>query len=155
MNDAMYDLIRESFFDLDRLDMIAQQIDLLDCQGKFVFSILQNGFKISNFYFDSIFVLPDYWTSIRSNSNRTHWSKEESDLYAIKENTYNGPYHNVFLSAVSMYNDNMLIMEHNDKLNNDEITRLEALVSQQNEEHQRMVDELLETLESELMNKHD
>ena len=152
MNDAMYDLIRESYFDLDNLDMIANQIHLIDCYGKFVFNILSNGYKISNFYFNYISILPDFWTSIPSNHKQNHWSKEESDKYKFTNPTFNVQYHNVFLSAVPMFEDEMLIMEHNEIISDDDINILNKMVSEQNEMHKKMIEEMFANLDNASIN---
>ena len=56
MNDTVYSVIRESFFDLNNLDKIESQIGLLnnDRRSIFILRILQTGLKVSNFFFEKI-----------------------------------------------------------------------------------------------------
>ena len=157
MNDAVYSVIRESFFDLNNLDKIESQIGLLNNDRRciFVLRILQTGLKVSNFFFDKIWVMPDYWTSIPSNYKRMKWSLEESDELFFNNEKYNVPYHNVYLSAVPMFDDGTLIMEHNEKFSEYEIENLEKVVLAENESHRKMVDELLINLEEYLIKIKD
>lgn len=146
MNDAIYSLIRDSYFDLDNLDMIETQHHLLYCDTNFVFNILKLGIKISNFYIGQISIMPDYWTSIKCNYNHTSWTFGEDDKYIFNEAKYNIPYHNVYISEIPILDLGMLIMEHNCILQENEIENIEKFYKEQNNQHEKMLAELLENL---------
>lgn len=146
MNDAVYSLIRDSYFDLNALDMIEKQRHLLYCDTCFVFSILKLGLKVSNFYIGQISIIPDYWTSIKCNYTHTSWVLGEDDKFIFNEAKYNIPYHNVYLSEIPILDSGMLIMEHNNLFNEDEIRSLENFYTEQNAQHEKMINELFESL---------
>ena len=99
--------------------------------------------------------MPDYWTSIPSNYKRMKWSLEESEALSFNNEKYNVPYHNVYLSAVPMFDDGTLIMEHNEKFSEYEIENLEKVVLVENESYRKMVDELSINLEEYLIKIKD
>lgn len=151
MNDAVYSLVRDSYFDLNALDMIEEQRHLLYCDTCFVFNILKLGLKVSNFYIGQISIIPDYWTSIKCNYTHTSWVLGEDDKFIFNEAKYNIPYHNVYLSEIPILDSGILIMEHNNLFNEDEIRSLENFYIEQNEQHEKMINELFKSLQEEML----
>jgi len=130
MSPAVYSVIREEFWDIDALNEIEKQLDLLNRNERFMFSILKCGIKVSNFYFDRGLIW--YFTSIKSKFRGYHYSKEEFDKYLENENKFNQKRGCVFISVITAY-DEPIYLEHNEPLTNDETVLLliiEALAIQ-------------------------
>lgn len=139
MSFAVYDVIREEWWDVGALDEIEKQLGLLDAYQRFMFCILKCGIRISNFYFISGLIW--YSTSIKCNFHRCSYGPEEFKIFLSPDNKFNQPCENVFISVITMYEEN-LFLEHNEPLTNDEIQALKTIEKQGIMEHQRFNKEL-------------
>ncbi len=142
MNDYVYSVVREQYFNIDHLSEIAAQKHLLNYSEQFMLFVLQMGLKISEFHIGGISILP-YWTSIESNYQRHEWSSNEYDAYKSNDFKANLPYNNVFLTCVPMYDD-FLFLQHNKQLSDEELHNLNALANQLNQQYQTIMETITE-----------
>lgn len=134
MNDDTYSVVREQFFNIETLDNI--QKNLINYQEQFILSILQAGFEVSNFHIGGITLLP-YWTSIKSNYNRSGWSSDEYDKFAKCE-AFNNTYIGVYISRIQMFDDT-LYLEHNEMFNESQIELVQKIAQSLNEQYREIV----------------
>lgn len=132
INQTVFDVKREQFFDIDNLEKIEEQLYILDYTEKYMFNILKLGLKISEFHIDECMVLP-YFTSIPSSYVRNKWTKGEFDNYC-HDKIYNIPYNTVYLSILNMFG-NKLYLQHNEILSAEEILKLIFLEKKLNEQY--------------------
>lgn len=121
---AVFSVVREEAWDLNSLDEIESQLHLLNAYERFMFIILKNGVQVSRFYMYN--GLTWYFTSIKSNYNRSRYGGEEFQNFLKSENKFNQPCSNVFMSVIMMY-DEPLYIEHNKILSVGEIEILKAI----------------------------
>lgn len=130
MNEATANLIKNQFFDINRLDQIKEQKHLLSVLQKYELEILEKGLKIS--VFNNNTLLGD-WTSIKSNYNRSVWSSNEFDDYKKGQEEFNQSYNGVFISYVKVL-DTDLFIEHNSKFSIKETETIQDITKKYNEQ---------------------
>ena len=135
MNDSTCNVIRNQYFDLEKLDEIEKQKFLLSYEEQFILCILQLQMPISNFHIGGLSPLP-YWTSIQSNYCRNCFSLNDFDIY-LKGEQFNNPYFNVYVSVIKMYDKN-LFLEHNEKLTAEQIVLLTILSNHLNNQFEEL-----------------
>lgn len=124
MSSAVYSVVREEAWDVEALDEIEQQLDLLNTYERFMFCILKCGIQVSNFYYNG--GMSWYFTSIKGNYSRHTFGPNEFDRYLEPDDRFNQPCENIYVSAITMY-DEPLFLEHNKPLTNDEIEILREI----------------------------
>ena len=135
MNDDVYNVVREHYFNLETLDNIEKQKHLLSICEQFIFYVLKSGLKVSNFHIGGIDILP-YWTSEPSNYNRSSFDMNEFDKY-ISSGAFNNAYNNVFISRVKVFNE-LFFLEHNEKFSKIQIELLQAIVNELNKQYNEL-----------------
>lgn len=130
-NESMYpnvfSVVREGFWNVDALDEIENQFHLLNLHERLMFLILKKGICVSYFYFNGGASL--YSTSIRSKYDRSSLVVDTFEKFIESKERFNQPYENVFISVVSMYDDD-LILEHNELFTQNDIETLKELECQ-------------------------
>lgn len=124
MNPEVFDVVRNTAFDIDSLDEIETQKHLLSLYEKVILEILQMEIMLSHIYPDCSMI--GYFTSISSNYRKFEWHSTEYDKYRNSDEIFNQPYHNVFRSIVKVFENNW-ILEHNESLSSKEIERIKMI----------------------------
>lgn len=125
MSPAIFDIIRNQFFDVNALDEIEKQIHLIKPMERIMFCILKSGIQISNFYM--LDGLDWYITSIPCNRKTISFNSEEFKNYASADYRFNQKRDNVYISVLKVYNNDNLFLEHNEPLEQEEIEILEDI----------------------------
>lgn len=125
MNSYVYDVIHHQFFDVENLDKINSQKYLLNKYEQIALLILNTGIKISEIHIDGLSVFP-YWTSIKSNYNRSEFIFNEFDKFSNNKENFNNSYHNVYVSYLFLNNTHIFI-QHNHILSEQEKKTLSSL----------------------------
>jgi len=125
MKACVYEVIRESFFDLSELDEIKTQEHLLGLNEKIILEILQTGVVISNFYPNCEFM--GYCTSAEKiEYSNFSWSREEYEKNIDRDEIFNLKYGAIYRSYFKGIEHNWLL-EHNDELADTEIEKIRAV----------------------------
>ena len=125
MAPAIFDIIRNQFFDVNALDEIEKQLHLIRPVDKIMFFILKGGIKISNFYM--LDGLDWYMTSIPCNRKTISFNSEEFKNYASADYQFNQKRDNVYISVLRIYDNSSLFLEHNELLQPEDIEFLKAI----------------------------
>lgn len=124
MTPAVFDVVRNNFFDFDSLGEIEMQKHLLSLYEQVILEILQTGVKLTNIYPDCTII--GYFTSILSNYRTSEWLSSEYNEYLKSDEIFNLQYHNVFRSIVKIFENNW-ILEHNEFLSSQEIVNIKTI----------------------------
>lgn len=123
-NPAVFNVVRNTAFDIGSLDEIEMQKHLLTLYEKVILEILQMKIRLSHIYPDCSMI--GYFTSIPSNYRKFEWHSTEYDKYRNSDEIFNQPHHNVFRSIVKVFENNW-ILEHNELLSSKEIERIKMI----------------------------
>ena len=117
-----YSVIREQFWNIDKLNEIENQFHMLSTDEKFMFNILKSGIKASLFYYAGGLG----WYSTSNMSNLKEFSVNTIDFqnYAKSRESFNQKRKNVYISVIKQSKDDFLFIEHNMPFNKDEINKL-------------------------------
>lgn len=137
MNMATYSVVRDNAWDVASLDEIEKQIYLLNTYEQYMFSILKLGLRVSNFYYQNGWGW--YITTYESKHIGIALGSEVFKKFLDSNNKFNQKYDNIYISVVTMYDDNLLI-EHNELLSEKEIDSLVQLENQSNKEYTKFCD---------------
>ncbi len=137
---AVFDVVRNQFFDIDALSDIRSQVHLISMYEAIILEMLSNGLKLS--IVNPGCSLFGYCTSIQSNYHKHEWSSSESQQYLESEEVFNQPYHNIFRSIISGIDDNW-ILDHNEPLTDEEIAIAKSIFNL----FKRAYQELLNTVQ--------
>lgn len=135
MTDALFDVIRCQYFDLEHLDDIRTQSHLLNLNEKIILELLSKGIKISNIYPDC--TMTGYSTSIRSNYQPESWSSADFDVYRNSKKCFNLSYDSIFRSVIKGPDSNWLL-EHNKPLEKEEIENVREIFKAYNTAYQEL-----------------
>ena len=121
-----YDVVRNNFFDMERLGGIASQKHLLIRDSRIILDLLQQGIQLTR-------IVPNCWgveylTSVKSQYQSTTINIKECEHIPYKKGleVFNVPYHTIYQSIVKGPQDNWLL-EHNALLTEEEIKRIKKV----------------------------
>ena len=127
---AVFDVVRNDYFNIDLLSEIEEQKHLLNSYDWIILDILKEGVKITRIYPNCGVMC--YFTSIKSNFSSIHWNLETSDQYLTSKDVCNTFYHNIFRSILKVFDKNW-IFEHNEALSDNEISAMNEVIQRYNE----------------------
>lgn len=119
---ATYSVIREQFWNIEKLNEIENQFHMLSTDEKFMFNILKSGIKASLFYYAG--GLGWYYTSNMSNLKEFSVNTIDFQNYTKSREAFNQKRKNVYISVIKQSKDDFLFIEHNMPFNKDEINKL-------------------------------
>lgn len=119
---ATYSVIREQFWNIEKLNEIENQFHMLSTDEKFMFNILKSGIKASLFYYAG--GLGWYYTSNMSNLKEFSVNTIDFQNYTKSREAFNQKRKNVYISVIKQSKDDFLFIEHNIPFNKDEINKL-------------------------------
>lgn len=119
---ATYSVIREQFWNIEKLNEIESQFHMLSTDEKFMFNILKRGIKASLFYYAG--GLGWYYTSNMSNLKEFSVNTIDFQNYTKSREAFNQKRKNVYISVIKQSKDDFLFIEHNMPFNKDEINKL-------------------------------
>lgn len=119
---ATYSVIREQFWNIEKLNEIESQFHMLSTDEKFMFNILKRGIKASLFYYAG--GLGWYYTSNMSNLKEFSVNTIDFQNYTKSRKAFNQKRKNVYISVIKQSKDDFLFIEHNMPFNKDEINKL-------------------------------
>lgn len=122
MSPATYSVIREQFWNIEKLNEIESQFHMLSTDEKFMFNILKRGIKASLFYYAG--GLGWYYTSNMSNLKEFSVNTIDFQNYTKSREAFNQKRKNVYISVIKQSKDDFLFIEHNMPFNKDEINKL-------------------------------
>ena len=119
---ATYSVIREQFWNIEKLNEIENQFHMLSTDENFMFNILKSGIKASLFYYAG--GLGWYYTSNISNLKEFSVNTIDFQNYTKSREAFNQKRKNVYISVIKQSEDDFLFIEHNMPFNKDEINKL-------------------------------
>lgn len=119
---ATYSVIREQFWNIEKLNEIESQFHMLSTDEKFMFNILKRGIKASLFYYAG--GLGWYYTSNMSNLKEFSVNTIDFQNYTKSREAFNQKRKNVYISVIKQSKDDFLFIEHNMPFNKDETNKL-------------------------------
>lgn len=119
---ATYSVIRDQFWNIEKLNEIESQFHMLSTDEKFMFNILKRGIKASLFYYAG--GLGWYYTSNMSNLKEFSVNTIDFQNYTKSREAFNQKRKNVYISVIKQSKDDFLFIEHNMPFNKDEINKL-------------------------------
>ncbi len=137
LNEATYRVRRFQYFDVSLLDDIEKQSKFLDVYEVLMLRILQAGIHAYFFYIFHCFIR--YLTSYASTKQLTGYSSNQFDKYISEKDTLNIPWNGMFISIFCVLDDHFVI-QHNNELNDVEITMVSSLISKINKHYQSLED---------------
>lgn len=119
---ATYSVIREQFWNIEKLNEIEIQFHMLSTDEKFMFNILKSGIKASLFYYAG--GLGWYYTSNMSILKEFSVNTIDFQNYTKSREAFNQKRKNVYISVIKQSKDDFLFIEHNMPFNKNEINKL-------------------------------
>lgn len=132
LNRATYLVRRCYFYDIASLEEIESQSHLLDNEEVLMLNILKSGIRATHFY--SQYNIIGYSTSIEPNEQIRGYSSSQFDPFLDERDTVNVPWEGMFISIYKAF-DSYLIIQHNDKLTDEECSRISVCVEEANEQY--------------------
>lgn len=118
------DVVKNQYIDKEKIDDILKQKHLLSQHD--LVAVVLCGFseKVSKIY--GIGGLLMYSSSTKSNREIWSWSSEDFNKFESSKTSFNQTYDEAYISCIKLYGESYFI-EHNEKLNDNEIKELEIL----------------------------
>ncbi|MFI3214649.1 MAG: hypothetical protein R3Y24_15135 [Eubacteriales bacterium] len=135
MNIATYSVIKDNAWDIAALDDIENQIHLLNTYEKYMFRILKAGIRVTKFYYMQGWDW--YFTTYKSRFLYSGYSSAELKPYKDKKGEFNQAFGQKYISTIKMYDDN-LMLEHDDKLSEQEIITIKQIEKEINNEYEKV-----------------
>ncbi len=125
MEPCVIDVVKGQYIDKDQIDMILKQRHLLSQND--LIAVVLCGFskKVSKVY--CFGGLKMYFSSNQSVRKKLSWSGMDFKNFEKSENKYNQLFDEAYITCLTIYKE-VYFIEHNEKLNNKEIEKLEFLV---------------------------
>lgn len=131
LEDGTYKVVRYQFFDVSKLEDIERQKHLLNIKEILCLYILKSGVQISHFYFqDDLF---GYITSIKPAHSTHEYSLNQFDKYTIGNGSKNIEWNKMYISVYKFINT-YVILQHNEKLDNNILKYIQDIVNNVNKE---------------------
>lgn len=139
LNDATYGVRRYQFFDIHSLTDVEKQKKYLDIFEVLMLRILQAGIPATHFYTD--YDILGYSTSITPKKHITRHSSNQFEKYIGEKDVPNIPWNEMFIS-IFKFLDIHFVIQHNQKLNDTDISTVDSLISDLNKQYQSLADAL-------------
>ncbi len=136
LNEATYKVVREQFFDVQRLDEIEKQSHLLNIIEKLILHILLAGINASYFYPKDYDVF-GYVTSYKAKKHLDSWSSSQYDKYLSNPSRQNIAWNDMYISIFPLF-DSYLIIQHNEIFSEDDLSVINVNVDNVNQEYNRL-----------------
>ena len=133
LNEATYGVIREQFFDVQRLNEIEKQSHLLNIVENLILHILLAGINASYFYPKNYDVF-GYITSYKAKKHLDSWSFSQFDKYLSNPGKQNISWNDMYISIFPLF-DSYLIIQHNEPFSDKEIRVIKANVDSVNQQY--------------------
>ena len=121
MNDAVLNVVRFQFWDVECLNDIKDQLRFLSTFETCMYYILEKGIYVLNFYRCSGLI--EYSTSYDRSFYRDDFMKSTFEQYTNNIHRFNQPYKNVYVSVITVF-DEKIYIEHSSRLSDSEIEYL-------------------------------
>ena len=135
LNRATYNVVRCQYFDVSALEDIERQIHILNIYEKLCFKILKLGAKISHFYFENDIL--GYATSISPVHRISEYRFNQFNTYLVDGSNTNLEWKNMYISTSKVF-DTWIILQHNDKLDDNNLKEIQKIISCENEEYEKI-----------------
>lgn len=124
--------MRCQYFDVSALDYIEKQKNFLNAYQRLCFQILKLGVGISHFYFEGDIL--GYATSISPAHRIRDYRSNQFNIYLVDGSNTNLEWKNMYISTYKVF-DTWIILQHNDKLDDNHLKEIQKIISCENEEY--------------------
>lgn len=120
-NEAVFDVMKHQYIDSNKMDEIFSQLHLLSKEDKICVLIVATSKKIVKIYCHNGLAM--YFTDRNTNRTIMSWSGSDFKEFYEAEKRINQPYDEAYISVFT-FADKQFYVEHNEKLNADDVDEI-------------------------------